>query len=102
MRISDWSSDVCSSDLREGMLSAVYTIVEKLAYAIGAGLTGLLLGASGYIKATSSTAVVQPQSAIDAISFHASIVTMILLVLSCVALYYFTLTEDKLTGATVN
>src|SRR3546814_4244178 len=73
MRISDWSSDVCSSDLREGMLSAVYTIVEKLAYAIGAGLTGLLLGASGYIKATSGTAVVQPQSAIDAIYFLASI-----------------------------
>src|SRR3546814_5132963 len=96
MRISDWSADVCSSDLyvswyfvetgeplyltfgravglgvtagavllfgqsllpdtmewdyrrtgmrREGMLSAVYTIVEKLAYAIGAGLTGLQIG----------------------------------------------------------
>ncbi len=84
---------------REGMLSAVYTIVEKLAYAIGAGLTGLLLGTSGYIKATSGTAVVQPQSAIDAIYFLASIGPMILLALSCIALKYYDLSEEKLSGS---
>src|SRR3546814_3866259 len=102
MRISDWSSDVCSSDLREGMLSAVYTIVEKLAYAIGAGLTGLLLGASGYIKATSGTAVVQPQSAIDAIYFLESIGPMLLLALSFVALKYYDLSEEQLSGETAD
>lgn len=84
---------------REGMLSAVYTIVEKLAYAIGAGITGILLGASGYIKATSGAAVVQPDSAINAIYFLASIGPMILLALSCIALKYYDLSEDKLAAA---
>ncbi|MCE7796263.1 glycoside-pentoside-hexuronide (GPH):cation symporter [Sphingobium sufflavum] len=84
---------------REGMLSAVYTIIEKLAYALGAALTGILLGASGYVQATGGTSVVQPDSAIDAIYFLASICPMILLALSCVALAYYDLSEEKLAAA---
>jgi len=84
---------------REGMLSAVYTIVEKLAFAVGAGLTGVLLGTSGYVRASGAAAVTQPQSAIDAIYFLASFAPMILLLLSCVALAYYDLSEEKLRSA---
>jgi GPH family glycoside/pentoside/hexuronide:cation symporter len=84
---------------REGMLSAVYTIAEKLAYALGAGITGILLGASGYVKATAGAAVVQPASAISAIYFLASIGPMILLVLSCVALIFYDLSEEDFKAA---
>jgi GPH family glycoside/pentoside/hexuronide:cation symporter len=83
---------------REGMLSAVYTIIEKLAYALGAALTGILLGASGYVKATGSAAVTQPDAAIDAIYFLASVGPMILLALSCIALAYYDLSEEKLSA----
>jgi GPH family glycoside/pentoside/hexuronide:cation symporter len=83
---------------REGMLSAVYTIIEKLAYALGAALTGILLGASGYVKATGGTAVTQPESAISAIYFLASFAPLILLALSCIALFYYDLSEEKLAG----
>jgi len=83
---------------REGVLSAVYTIVEKLAYAVGAALTGILLGLSGYVKATGGAAVTQPASAISAIYFLASIGPMILLALSCIALKYYDLSEEKLSA----
>lgn len=52
---------------REGMLSAVYTVVEKLSFALGAAATGIVLGRAGYIQGTGNAAVVQPQSAIKAI-----------------------------------
>ncbi|MDV3456103.1 glycoside-pentoside-hexuronide (GPH):cation symporter [Sphingomonas sp. HF-S4] len=83
---------------REGVLSAVYTIVEKLAFAVGAALTGILLGASGYVRATGAAGVTQPQSAVNAIYFLASFAPMILLALSCVALWYYDLSEEKLRG----
>lgn len=83
---------------REGMLSAVYTIIEKLAYALGAALTGILLGASGYVKASGNVAVTQPDSAISAIYFLASVGPMILLVLSCIALGFYDLSEEKLAA----
>ena len=84
---------------REGMLSAVYTIVEKLAYALGAALTGIVLGRAGYVAAHGPKPAIQPQSAIDAIYFLASLAPMGLLLLSCVALFYYQLTEEQLLGS---
>lgn len=84
---------------REGVLSAVYTIVEKLAFAFGAGITGAVLGASGYVRAVGGKPVTQPQSAVDAIYFLASFAPMILLLASCIALAYYDLTEEKLNSA---
>jgi glycoside/pentoside/hexuronide:cation symporter, GPH family len=81
---------------REGMLSAVYTIVEKLAFAVGAALTGLVLGRAGYIQGAGPASVTQPQTAIDAIFMLASIVPMALLLLSCVALRFYDLSEVRL------
>ena len=82
---------------REGVLSAIYTMVEKFAFAAGAALTGLVLGAAGYLKSTGGADVVQPQSAIDAIFFLASFAPMLLLLASCIALRFYNLSEDMLT-----
>jgi GPH family glycoside/pentoside/hexuronide:cation symporter len=81
---------------REGMLSAVYTIVEKVAFAFGAALTGLLLGRAGYLQGTGGAEVVQPASAIEAIYWLASIIPLGFLLLSVVALFFYDLTAEKL------
>jgi glycoside/pentoside/hexuronide:cation symporter, GPH family len=81
---------------REGMLSAVYTLVEKLAYALGAAITGIVLGRTGYVQGAGSATVVQPPSAIEAIYILASFAPMGLLMLSCVLLRFYSLSEEML------
>ena len=81
---------------REGMLSAVYTIVEKVAFALGAAFTGLLLGQAGYIQGTAGAAEVQPDSAITAIYWLASFIPLGFLLLSIVALLFYHLTPEQL------
>lgn len=83
---------------REGMLAGLYTVVEKLAYALGAGITGIVLGTSGYIQGTGSAAVTQPPSAVHAIFILASFMPMGFLLLSCVGLRFYTLSEASLSG----
>ena len=89
----------CTGLRREGMLSAVYTIVEKVAFALGAALTGLLLGWSGYIQGAGGAAVTQPASAITAIYWLASFIPLGLLLISALALFFYDLTPDKLGEA---
>jgi GPH family glycoside/pentoside/hexuronide:cation symporter len=48
---------------REGVFSGVYTVVERASFALAASMTGLVLGAFGYI-ASKHGAVEQPPSAI--------------------------------------
>ncbi len=86
---------------REGMLSAVYTMVEKLSFALGAAATGIVLGRAGYIQGTGNTAAVQPQSAIKAIYMLASTLPMLLLLASCVALWFYSLSEQRLADAPI-
>lgn len=86
----------CTGLRREGMLSAVYTIVEKVAFALGAALTGVLLGWSGYIQGAGGAAIEQPPSAITAIYWLASFIPLGLLIVSVVALFFYDLTPDKL------
>lgn len=82
---------------REGMLAGLYTVVEKLAYALGTALTGIALGRSGYIQGSGSAMIVQPPSAIQAIYVLASIAPMLLLLSSCVALRFYDLSEARLS-----
>jgi GPH family glycoside/pentoside/hexuronide:cation symporter len=81
---------------REGVLSAVYTMVEKLSYALGAAITGILLGRAGYIKGAGAVAVEQPPSAIAAIYLLASLLPMLMLLASCVVLKFYDLSEARL------
>lgn len=82
---------------REGMLAAVYTIVEKLAYALGAALTGVILGHTGYVR--NAPGMEQPASAIMAIYWLASIIPFAFLVASIVALTFYDLDEAKFKQA---
>ncbi|MFC0205109.1 MFS transporter [Novosphingobium soli] len=82
---------------REGMLSAVYTLVEKLAYALGAALTGIILGQTGYIQNAAHQE--QPASAIAAIYWLASFIPFAFLVASIVALCFYDLDEKKFAEA---
>jgi GPH family glycoside/pentoside/hexuronide:cation symporter len=84
---------------REGVLSAVYTIVEKVAFALGAALTGLVLGAAGYVQGTGAQAVQQPASALAAIHWLCSVFPAAFLLASLVALYFYRLDEGDLAGA---
>ena len=83
---------------REGMLSAVYTVFEKLAFALGAAVTGVFLGLAGYIQGAGMTAVEQPASAVHAIYLLASFVPMTLLLSSLVAISMYRLDEQSLEG----
>ncbi|CCA91981.1 MFS transporter [Novosphingobium sp. PP1Y] len=82
---------------REGMLAAVYTLVEKLAYALGAALTGIVLGQTGYIQNAAGQA--QPASAITAIYWLASFIPFAFLVCSIFALSFYDLDEKKFAQA---
>lgn len=87
----------CTGMRREGMLSAVYTLVEKLAYALGAALTGIILGKTGYIQNAAHGE--QPASAITAIYWLASFIPFAFLCASIVALCFYDLDEKKFAGA---
>ncbi len=73
---------------REGLLSAVYTLVEKFAFAMGTTLTGLVLGLTGYIKGTGGAPVQQPESVVN--SLYTLIAVFPISVASiCAVLIYF-------------
>ena len=84
---------------REGVLSGLYTMIEKFAFAMGTAVTGVVLGTAGYIQGF-GTAVHQPPSAIAAIYVLGSFLPTCLLLASCVALLFYDLTEAKLKSAT--
>ena len=55
---------------RAGIFAGMYTTVEKLAFAAGPALTGILHGSMGYVEGTAGAAIEQPASAITAIYGH--------------------------------
>lgn len=83
---------------REGMLSAVYTVFEKVAFALGAAITGIFLGLAGYIQGAGMKAVEQPASAVQAIYLLASFVPMGLLLTSLAVIVMYRLDEKMLEG----
>ncbi len=81
---------------REGYLAGLYTVMEKLSFAIAPAMSGLLLGWAGYIQGGGSAAVAQPATAIEALYWLGSIIPAFLLVLSAALLLLFRL--DPLPG----
>jgi Na+/melibiose symporter-like transporter len=76
------------------VFAGVFITIDKLAAALAAGATGVILGAFGYIS-SSGPKVVQPQSAIQAIYLVASMPALLML-LSCLLMLRYRLTEDML------
>ena len=83
---------------REGMLAAVYTVFEKVAFAMGAAITGVFLGIAGYIQGAGIMTVEQPESAVNAIYILASFVPVALLLTSLAAIALYKLDEQTLEG----
>ena len=89
-----------SGERREGILSGVYTTVEKISFALGPALTGLLLGAAGYIQSADAL-VEQPQAARTVMYLCASVIPIGSLGLGCLLLLRYDLTEERLKAGAV-
>jgi GPH family glycoside/pentoside/hexuronide:cation symporter len=81
---------------REGVLSSIFAIVEKTAFAIGPGLVGLLLSAAGYIPTQKGHLVTQPESVRAALALATAILPGLLVGLSVVFLAFYRLNETTL------
>jgi GPH family glycoside/pentoside/hexuronide:cation symporter len=81
---------------REGIFSSVYTILEKLGYALGAGIIGVLLAVAGYIPTLQGNLVQQPASAVFALYAGSSLIPAGLIVISLVLMWFYRLDEHAL------
>jgi GPH family glycoside/pentoside/hexuronide:cation symporter len=53
---------------REGLYSGIWLAGEKIAFALGALIVGLMLGAAGFVESTGGVSAEQPRSAVIAIA----------------------------------
>jgi GPH family glycoside/pentoside/hexuronide:cation symporter len=81
---------------REGVLSGVFSTIEKIAFALGTAVTALFLGSMGYISGTEGAQTQQPESAIFAIYLCMSVLPAIAVALSAFVLRWYTLDEHEL------
>lgn len=80
---------------REGVFAGIYTMVEKLSFALGPVLAGLLLSLAGY-DGSLARETAQPENVIYAIHSCAAVIPFAML---CVAIYFltkYTLNEEQL------
>lgn len=82
-----------SGQNRSGMMSGVFTTVEKIAGALGPLLIGVLLETSGLVKGATE----QPESALTAIKFGLSIVPAVLCFAAIPLLYAYRLGPTELS-----
>ena len=85
---------------REAIYSGLFTFIEKSAFSIGAAVTGIYLGATGYIEGTGLEGV-QSEQAIEAIRL-AVILPPILFLLSSLSIKFYSLTEDSVKSIQVS
>jgi glycoside/pentoside/hexuronide:cation symporter, GPH family len=83
---------------REGIFAGIYTTIEKLAFALGLGLTGVFLGAMGYVEGHSLQSFQQPPGAITAIYLCLGVFPAVLSFMSCLFLWQYDLTAEKLAA----
>ena len=81
-----------SGQRREGILAGVYTTVEKLSFAIGPSILGLILGFSGY----NANETIQTNNVINMIYFSAAGFPVITLIISCVLMFFYNVDQDTL------
>ena len=80
---------------REGIFAGVYTTVEKVSFAFGPAVLGLLMGAFGWAEAQGGQQVEQTEQALQAIDV-AMIVPTATLIISCLFLSRYSLSESTL------
>ncbi len=81
----------------EGSFAGVYILVEKLGQAIGASLTGIILGFFGYIQSVGHQPVEQPASAVTGITLTYCVFSTAFLLLSVVVIRFYPLDERTMT-----
>ncbi len=67
-----------TGERREGVFSSIYAMVEKLSFAIGPGLIGLILAMAGYAATTGGAVVEQSAEAVDALYLGMAVIPAIL------------------------
>jgi glycoside/pentoside/hexuronide:cation symporter, GPH family len=83
---------------REGLLAGLYSMAEKVAGALGAATTGLMLAAFGYVASRTGNAV-QPASAILGVKLCLAVIPAMAMLASCVVLARYDLDEAALQRA---
>lgn len=81
---------------REGILSGMYTTIEKFSFAIGAALTGLYLGSAGYVAKLNPATDTQPESAITAIYYCQSVLPAVLVMIAACFMITYRLDGETL------
>lgn len=89
----DW---LVHGERREALFAGFYTMVEKLASALGLAVTGAMLGAMGYVSSTAGRAVEQPPSALAGVTYGVSLVPAAMLIVSCLILARYDLGPERL------
>lgn len=80
----------------EGTTGIVSGFASKALGGVGTGLTGILLGASGFISTTGSETAVQPESAILMIRSLYSLIPMVCMILIIICAVHFNRLEKKM------
>lgn len=83
---------------REGILSGMYTTIEKFSFAIGAALTGVYLGASGYVAKLNPATAEQPEQAITAIYYCQSVLPAALIMIAAGFMIFYRLDASTLAS----
>jgi GPH family glycoside/pentoside/hexuronide:cation symporter len=91
----DW---LAHGERREALFAGFYTMVEKLASALGLAITGAMLGALGYVSSKGGVQVVQPESALVGVTIGVSVLPAVMLVTSCLLLVRYDLGPERLAA----
>lgn len=86
---------------RAGVFAGIYTTAEKMAYALGPALTGILLSSMGYVSGTQGMSIEQPESAITAIYIAIGIAPGVCLLGAIFLVTFYKLDEEKLKATTL-
>ncbi len=84
-----------SGEHREGMLAALYSLIEKVGFALGPLVVGIVLELGGFIEGTTDAAA-QPASALTAIYIAVALIPALAFALSLIPLKLYTLDEQML------
>jgi GPH family glycoside/pentoside/hexuronide:cation symporter len=83
---------------REALFAGFYTMAEKFASALGVAVTGLFLGAMGYVSSSAGVLVRQPDSALLGIAFAVGAIPAAMLLTSAALIYFYDLGERRLVA----
>lgn len=81
---------------RGGVFASLYSVNEKIGFAIGAAVLGFGLSAAGYISTTDGALVVQSAQTVNALYAIKATVPALMLAMGAALLFFYNLDETKL------